>query len=177
MYRVIFFVIFCLTTIALKANDIKFKFISEQIQFVEKVQEGLVNDSITLLVQKKVKFRRGKAILFTVFTGFLGGHRIYFGSHHRTPIIYSLTFGGLGLLPLIDLIHIIFTKDLSKYQDKSHIIMWGKWIYSTVTDLAKFLGWSTLQPLITAMWYESNCNGIEVNKGLKASSVAGISIT
>jgi len=24
--------------------------------------------------------------------------------------------------------------------------------YSTVTDFAKFLGWSTLQPLITAMW-------------------------
>jgi len=24
--------------------------------------------------------------------------------------------------------------------------------YSTVTDFAKFLGWSTLQPRITAMW-------------------------
>lgn len=24
--------------------------------------------------------------------------------------------------------------------------------YSTVTDFARFLGWSTLQPLITAMW-------------------------
>ncbi len=24
--------------------------------------------------------------------------------------------------------------------------------YSTVTDLARFLGWSTLQPRITAMW-------------------------
>lgn len=25
-------------------------------------------------------------------------------------------------------------------------------IYSTVTDLARFLGWSTLHPLSTAMW-------------------------
>jgi hypothetical protein len=25
-------------------------------------------------------------------------------------------------------------------------------IYSTVTDLAKLRGWSTLQPRITAMW-------------------------
>jgi hypothetical protein len=126
MSRVVFFVFFCLTTIVLKANDKKFKLTSEQIQLIVDVQGELGNDSTTSLVQKKVKFRRGKAILFTVFTGFLGGHRIYFGSHHRTPIIYSLTFGGLGILPLIDLIHIIFTKDLSKYQDKSQIIMWGK---------------------------------------------------
>ncbi len=27
-----------------------------------------------------------------------------------------------------------------------------KYVYSTVTDLARFLGWSTLQPRITAMW-------------------------
>jgi len=25
-------------------------------------------------------------------------------------------------------------------------------VYSTVTDLARFLGWSTLHPLSTAMW-------------------------
>tara|TARA_B100000809_G_scaffold190766_2_gene189411 strand:- start:8195 stop:8575 length:381 start_codon:yes stop_codon:yes gene_type:complete len=126
MFRVVFFVIFCLTTIVLKANDNKFKSSLAQIQLNEVVQEELGNDSTNLRPPKKVKFRRGKAILFTVFTGFLGGHRIYFGSHHRTPIIYSLTFGGLGLLPLIDLIHIIFTKDLSKFQEKSQVIMWRK---------------------------------------------------
>jgi hypothetical protein len=72
-----------------------------------------------------VKFKRGKAILFTVFTGLFGGHRIYFGTHHRTPIIYSITLGGLGILPLVDLINIIFTKDLSKFDNKTQIIMWG----------------------------------------------------
>jgi TM2 domain len=83
---------------------------------------AIEQDSTTI----KVKFKRGKAILFTLFTGFLGGHRIYFGTHHRTPIIYSVTLGGLGILPLVDLIHIIFTKDLSKFEHKSQIIMWGK---------------------------------------------------
>ncbi|PCI99012.1 MAG: hypothetical protein COB15_04945 [Flavobacteriales bacterium] len=73
---------------------------------------------------RQVKFKRGKAILFTVFTGLFGGHRVYFGTHHRTPIVYSLTFGGLGILPLIDLVNIIFTKDLSKFEHKSQIIMW-----------------------------------------------------
>ena len=81
------------------------------------------NDST---VTSSVKFKRGKALLFTIFTGFLGGHRIYLGTHHRTPILYSVTLGGLGILPLVDLIHIIFTKDLSIFEYRSQIIMWGK---------------------------------------------------
>ena len=96
-------------------------FITEEIDSTE---TDLLKDSTPLT--KKVKFRRGKAILFTIFTGFLGGHRIYFGTHQRTPIIYSITLGGLGLLPLIDLIHIIFTKDLSKFENIPQIIMWGR---------------------------------------------------
>lgn len=72
----------------------------------------------------EVKFKRGKAIIFTIFTGILGGHRIYMGTHQRTPIIYSVTFGGFGILPLIDLAHLIFTKDISVYENKTQIIMW-----------------------------------------------------
>ncbi len=34
------------------------------------------------------------------------------------------------------------------------LLIWA--YYSTVTDLAKFLGWSTFLPSITAMWYESS---------------------
>lgn len=76
--------------------------------------------------QKEVKFKRGKVIMLTILTGFLGGHRIYLGTHQRTPIIYAVTFGGFGILPLIDLIHIIFTKDISIYENKSQIMMWRK---------------------------------------------------
>jgi hypothetical protein len=32
--------------------------------------------------------------------------------------------------------------------------------YSVVTDLAKFLGQSTLWPLRTAMWYDNSCIGM-----------------
>ena len=28
--------------------------------------------------------------------------------------------------------------------------------HSTVTDFAKFLGWSTLHPFLFAMWYDSS---------------------
>lgn len=49
--------------------------------------------------------------------------------------------------------------------------------YSTVTDFAKFRGWSTFLPNNTAMWYESNCRGIVVSNGDKDSKVFGTSIT
>jgi hypothetical protein len=124
--KFLLFLCFILFSLAAKADVDKMRLSSEQIQVIFEYQIDVnkgINDSTEVV---RVKFRRGKAILFTIFTGFLGGHRIYFGTHHRTPIIYSLTFGGLGILPLIDLIHIIFTKDLDKFQDKSQIIMWGK---------------------------------------------------
>lgn len=74
--------------------------------------------------QKEVKFKRGKAIVLTILTGFLGGHRIYLGTHQRTPIIYAVTFGGFGILPLIDLIHLALVKDISIYENKTQIMMW-----------------------------------------------------
>ncbi|MBW6482573.1 MAG: TM2 domain-containing protein [Vicingaceae bacterium] len=76
--------------------------------------------------QKEVKFKRGKVIALTILTGFLGGHRIYLGTHQRTPIIYSVTFGGFGILPLIDLVHLIFIKDISIYENNTQIMMWRK---------------------------------------------------
>jgi len=57
--------------------------------------------------------------------GPFGGHRLYLGTNEKVPIIYTLTLGGgLGLLPLIDLIHIIFTKDLSKFEKSERVFMW-----------------------------------------------------
>ncbi|PKP50100.1 MAG: hypothetical protein CVT95_02825 [Bacteroidetes bacterium HGW-Bacteroidetes-12] len=81
---------------------------------------------IVVETQKEVKFKRGKAIALTILTGFLGGHRIYLGTHQRTPIIYSVTFGGFGILPLIDLVHLIFIKDISIYENNTQIMMWRK---------------------------------------------------
>ena len=48
--------------------------------------------------------------------------------------------------------------------------------HSTVTDLAKFLGWSTLHPLKTAIWYDNNCRGILERIGVNSSKQDGISI-
>ncbi|OIP01644.1 MAG: hypothetical protein COX70_09065 [Flavobacteriales bacterium CG_4_10_14_0_2_um_filter_32_8] len=119
------FLFFLLFNLSSRANNSVGLSINEN-QVIVSIQENNLADTIAGAAIVTVKFKRGKAILFTVFTGFLGGHRIYLGTHQRTPIIYSVTLGGLGILPLIDLIQIIFTKDLSKFEYRPQIIMWGK---------------------------------------------------
>ncbi len=124
-FRILFFILFLsLGSTALASEN--FELTRKEYQIIIEFQDqfnGIEYDSLTT---KTVKFKRGKAIIFTVLTGLFGGHRIYFGTHHRTPILYSITFGGLGILPVIDLVHIIFTKDLSRYENKSQVIMWKK---------------------------------------------------
>ncbi|PCJ24683.1 MAG: hypothetical protein COA97_09255 [Flavobacteriales bacterium] len=123
--QVILFLMFSFLTFNSKANE-NVKISTEEFQIIIQLQDSNIITGFDSIVPRKVKFKRGKAIIFTLLTGIFGGHRIYFGTHHRTPIIYAITFGGLGILPLIDLIHIVFTKDLSRYEHKSQIIMWGK---------------------------------------------------
>jgi hypothetical protein len=41
------------------------------------------------------------------------------------PILYGLTFGAFGILPLIDLGHILFTKDLEAYRNDGRVLMWA----------------------------------------------------
>ncbi len=64
--------------------------------------------------------------LVIVLAGPIGGHRLILGTKPHVPIIYALTLGGgLGLIPLIDLIMIVSSKDVSKYKNNSKIIMWA----------------------------------------------------
>ena len=45
--------------------------------------------------------------------------------------------------------------------------------YSTVTDLARFRGWSTSVPRVTAVWYANSWSGMTASAGDSASSVSG----
>lgn len=89
------------------------------------LSDSLATDSIQQIELPKRKHVRAKAIVFTLLTGPLGGHRVYLGTRPGAPIIYAVTLGGFGILPVIDLVHLIFTKDLSKYEQNQKIIMWG----------------------------------------------------
>lgn len=55
--------------------------------------------------------RKSELIISTIGTGIVGGHRLLLNKKASTAIIYCVTLGGgLGFLPLVDLITIILTK-------------------------------------------------------------------
>ena len=69
--------------------------------------------------------RKFTAILLTILTGPLGGHRLYLGTKPIVPVVYAVTLGGgLLVIPILDLFAIIFTKDLSKFENNDKVLMW-----------------------------------------------------
>lgn len=66
------------------------------------------------------------AAVLAVALGPFAAHRLYLGTDVKVPIIYGLTFGGFGILVLIDLGHILFAKDLQPYRHNDKVFMWAK---------------------------------------------------
>lgn len=59
--------------------------------------------------------------------GIVGLHRIYLGCAPHVPVAYIATVGGgFGLLPLIDFIFLLKTKDLEPYIANDKVFMWGE---------------------------------------------------
>lgn len=69
---------------------------------------------------------RAVAAVFALTLGPFGGHRLYLGTRPKVPLVYGLTFGGFGVLAMVDLAHILLTRDLSAYQANDRIFMWAK---------------------------------------------------
>lgn len=106
----------CSFSLKIKAASLEITLPQDSVNTDTSIQEN------NLPTRKHV---RAKAIIFTILTGPLGGHRVYLGTRPGAPIIYAITLGGFGILPFVDLVHIIFTKDLSKFEQSQKIIMWG----------------------------------------------------
>lgn len=70
--------------------------------------------------------QRLMAAVLAVTLGPFAAHRLYLGTDVKVPIAYGLTFGGFGVLVLIDLAHILFTKDLQPYRNNHKVLMWAK---------------------------------------------------
>ena len=56
--------------------------------------------------------------------GVFGVHRLYLGTEAHVRVMYTLRLGGGGILILVDLGLIIFSKDIETYSDSGHIFMW-----------------------------------------------------
>ena len=61
-----------------------------------------------------------------VLLGPFGAHRLYLGTSAKVAVVYGLTFGGFGVLAVIDLGHILFTKDLGRFHNNDHVFMWTR---------------------------------------------------
>lgn len=68
---------------------------------------------------------RAVAIILDITLGLLGMHRLYLGTDLKVPILYTLTFGGGGVLWLADLGLLIFTKDISHFMNNPNVFMWS----------------------------------------------------
>jgi TM2 domain-containing membrane protein YozV len=66
-------------------------------------------------------------LAFPLPFGMLGLHRIYLGAKPIIPILYLVTFGGIvGILPFIDMMVLILSKDIKPFVDSSNILFWYK---------------------------------------------------
>ena len=64
------------------------------------------------------------AIALDLTLGLFGMHRLYLGTDVRVPVAYSLTFGGGGILWLVDLALLIGSPDIESYKNNPHFFMW-----------------------------------------------------
>jgi len=71
--------------------------------------------------------KRIGAVLLAIPLGLFGLHRLYLGTKPFIPIVYIATFGGgLGILPFIDFMILVLSKDIEPYIDNPKIFMWNK---------------------------------------------------
>ena len=118
---IVFFGISTALVASTKVVDIS---ILQQKEFLETIDLSLSIDKTTVV---KPKFRKLKAVLLALFLGHFGVHRIYLGTKENVPVVYSLTLGGgLGLLPLFDIVAILASKDLDEFVDNDKVFMWSK---------------------------------------------------
>jgi hypothetical protein len=64
------------------------------------------------------------AIALDLTLGLFGMHRLYLGTDVRVPVAYTLTFGGGGILWLVDLALLIGSNDIESYKNNPHFFMW-----------------------------------------------------
>lgn len=64
------------------------------------------------------------AIALDLTLGLFGMHRLYLGTDVKVPVAYTLTFGGGGVLWLVDLALLIGSPSIESYKNNPHVFMW-----------------------------------------------------
>jgi TM2 domain-containing membrane protein YozV len=95
---------------------------------IAKLIRNYNNEINTITPDEKKRKKALTAMLAFPFPfGFMGAHRVMLGCKPWVPVVYVATFGGcFGLIPLIDFIAIIASKDIEEYENNPHVFMWLK---------------------------------------------------
>jgi hypothetical protein len=90
--------------------------------------EGPMVDYI--IVQRDTTIRESKrvvAILLCITLGPFGMHRLYLGTEPQVAAAYSVTLGGgFGFVTVVDLLYLVFSRDISRFRNNPNFIMWRK---------------------------------------------------
>ncbi len=110
-------------------SEIDFNKLAESEQILLE-DEFVQHKNSKLAVKYAAAFHENKrltAAMLTFALGMLGVHRLYLGTKPWIPAVYLLTFGGgFLILPLIDMGVLLFSKDISKYENNDKVLMWVK---------------------------------------------------
>lgn len=131
MVKVFLILLMGISSTVVFANQVVDISVYTQQQIISKIDAEVIegklfvfNDNTTVAEPKHKKL---KAVLLTILLGHFGVHRIYLGTSANVPVVYSLTLGGgLGVLPLLDLVAILTTKNLEQYSNNNQVFMWSK---------------------------------------------------
>ena len=86
---------------------------------------GIALNDLEVATYQGKENTRSMSILLGIALGPFGGHRLYLGTKPHVPVVYTLTLGGgFGILPLIDIFHLLFTKDLERFRNNANVFMW-----------------------------------------------------
>lgn len=90
-------------------------------------KEKALQPALPLTDKQKKKKLITALFAFPFPFGFVAAHRVMLGTKPWIPIVYVATFGGcFGLLPLIDFIVILNSKDIEQYENNPNLFMWIK---------------------------------------------------
>jgi TM2 domain-containing membrane protein YozV len=91
--------------------------------------ENSDTNQISSSKKSPIKYRESKrfmAAFLCLTLGPFGMHRLYLGSTPQVAAAYSVTLGAVGIVPVVDLLLITFSKDISRFKNNGKVIMWGK---------------------------------------------------
>ena len=110
--------------------------LNQAVHDITNPESKLVTDNLNVNALKKHKLlsllknataenKKVTAAILTLTLGMLGVHRIYLGTAPYIPAVYLFTFGGgFFILPIIDLVMILSTNDITKFENNKKLLMW-----------------------------------------------------